>query len=362
MINDFLYYNFIKPLLFNLYPENAHEISFAMLKLADSIPGFFPILKSRFSYSSDRLKTEVAGIKFQNPLGMGAGFDKTGEYFPFLEKLGFGFAEVGTITGEGQPGNPKPRIFRYPKYDALINRMGFNNPGSEKACGILHSRKRSIPMGINIGKTKIVELEHALGDYIKSYRKLYPLSDYCAINISSPNTPGLRALQEKNTLIDLVNGIKKELGGNFPIPTFIKFAPDFTDFQFEEILETVVDLGIQGIILTNTTLDKSSLVGENLEEGGLSGKPVREKSTHLIRLARKKLQGRLKIIGVGGIDSGESALEKILAGADLIQIYTGYIYKGPGLPKTILSYLDSYLEKRGVKHISEIVGMGAHLE
>ncbi|MCC6276064.1 MAG: quinone-dependent dihydroorotate dehydrogenase [Leptospiraceae bacterium] len=358
MVNDFLYSNLIKPLLFNLYPENAHEISFALLKLVNRVPGLFSILENKFSYKSERLKTKVVGIEFQNPLGMGAGFDKTGEYFPFLGKLGFGFAEVGTITGEEQSGNPKPRIFRYPEYGALINRMGFNNPGAEKAFKTLSSRKCLIPMGVNIGKTKLVELEHALGDYVKSYHKLYSLSNYCAINISSPNTPGLRSLQEKDTLINLIGGIKRELGGKFPVPTFIKFAPDFSDSEFEEILDVVLDLDVQGIILTNTTLDKSGLSGEKLEEGGLSGKPVREKSTHLIRLARKRLKGRLKIIGVGGIDSGESALEKILAGADLIQIYTGYIYKGPGLPKTILSYLDAYLEKHDIKSISEIVGMG----
>ncbi|MBE7412912.1 MAG: quinone-dependent dihydroorotate dehydrogenase [Leptospiraceae bacterium] len=353
---DFLYKNFFKPLLFNLYPENAHDVSFELLKLADKIPGIFSILEKNFSFKSARLNTTVSKIQFQNPLGMAAGFDKTGEYFPFFEKLGFGYAEVGTITGEEQPGNPKPRLFRYPNQDAFINRMGFNNPGSEKAFQILSTQNNSIPMGINIGKTKVVDLENALEDYLKSYKKLYPLSDYCAINISSPNTPGLRSLQEKDTLASLVGGLRKELGGSFPIPTFIKFAPDFTDTEFEKLLDVVLDLGVQGIILTNTTLDKSLLQEKNPEEGGLSGKPLREKSTHLIRLARKKLNGRLNIIGVGGIDSGESALEKILAGADLIQIYTGYIYNGPNLPSTILKYIDNYLEENGIKNISEIVG------
>ncbi len=357
-MSDF-FYKLIKPAFFHLYPEDSHEISLNLLKLADQIPGGSLFLKKQFSYNSEKLKCVVNGIQFENPLGMAAGFDKTGEYFPYLEKVGFGFAEVGTITGEGQSGNPKPRIFRYQEIGALINRMGFNNLGSDATFEILANRSRRIPLGINIGKTKNVPIENALGDYVKSYKKLYSMCDYIAINISSPNTPGLRSLQQKEELSELMSGLKKELGGKFPIPTFIKFAPDLTDSQFEELLDVVLDAGVQGIILTNTTLDKSSLSGVPIEEGGLSGKPVREKSTHLIRLARQKLKKRISIIGVGGIDSGESALEKILAGADLIQIYTGYIFQGPALPKNILAYLDDYMKKNGVKNISEIVGASA---
>lgn len=354
---EFIYEATLKQFFFRLNPENAHELSKNLLNLANSLPFVFPVLEKLTTYESPRLSVEIAGVQFKNPLGMAAGFDKTGDLYPFLARLGFGHVEVGTITGEGQPGNPKPRIFRYEKQSALVNRMGFNNPGADNAYLTISKQIKKIPRGINIGKTKLVPIEYAAQDYIKSFKKLSELGDYGVINISSPNTPGLRSFQEKDSFISLIKGIKQGLGGEFLIPTFIKLAPDLDDKAIEELLDIILDFRLAGVILTNTTIDKSVLSKySKVEDGGISGIPIRNRSTEVIRLAYKKLKGRLPIIGVGGIDSGESALEKIQAGANLFQIYTGYIYKGPLLPFSILEYLDKFMEKEGVKNISELVG------
>ncbi|HMV41301.1 MAG TPA: quinone-dependent dihydroorotate dehydrogenase [Leptospiraceae bacterium] len=354
---ELIYETTLKQLFFRLNPENAHELSKSLLMLANSLPFVFPIIEKLTTYESKRLQVEIAGIQFNNPLGMAAGFDKTGELYPFLAKLGFGHVEIGTITGEEQPGNPKPRIFRYEKQSALVNRMGFNNPGSEKAFETISKQTKKIPRGINVGKTKLVAIENAVQDYVKSFKKLSSLGDYGVINISSPNTPGLRSFQEKDSFISLIKGIKEGLGGEFLIPTFIKLAPDLDDKSIEELLDVILDFRLAGVILTNTTIDKTTLSKySKVEEGGISGLPVQKRSTEVIRLAYKKLKGRLPIIGVGGIDSGEAALEKIQAGANLFQIYTGYIYKGPLLPYSILEYLDRFMIRQGVSKISELVG------
>lgn len=356
-IREMIYETTLKPFFFKLNPENAHELSVNLLKFADSTPFAFSLIEALMTYRSDRLVTQVAGINFPNPVGMAAGFDKTGELYPFLARLGFGHVEIGTITGEEQPGNPKPRIFRYEKSEALVNRMGFNNPGSEKAFLTISNQKKTIPRGINAGKTKLVALENAVSDYVKTFKKLLPLGDYAVINISSPNTPGLRGFQEKDSFIQLVNGIKAELGGNFPIPTFVKLAPDLENSAIEELLDIVLDLKLAGVILTNTTIKKEVLSNyPAVEDGGISGKPLKDRSTSIIRLAYKKLKNRIPIIGVGGIFSGRDALEKIQAGASLVQIYTGYIYKGPFLPFMICEYLDDFMQKSGVKKFSELVG------
>jgi dihydroorotate dehydrogenase len=354
---ELIYETTLKQFFFRLNPENAHELSKNLLQLANSLPFVFPILEKLTTYESPRLKTNIAGVNFNNPLGMAAGFDKTGELYPYLAKLGFGHVEIGTITGEEQLGNPKPRIFRYEKESALVNRMGFNNPGSENAYNTIQKQIKTIPRGINAGKTKLVPIENTVDDYVRTFKKLSSLGDYGVINISSPNTPGLRNFQEKDAFISLIKGIKTGLGGNFLIPTFIKLAPDLSDYAIEELLDITLDLGLAGVILTNTTIDKKAISRYPVvEDGGISGVPVRKRSTDLIRLAFKKLKGRIPIIGVGGIDSGEAALEKIQAGASLFQIYTGYIYKGPLLPYSILEYLDKFMKKQGVVQISELVG------
>lgn len=356
-MRDWIYDYTLKPLFFSMNPESAHGFSVRLMKIANSIPGVYALLEKFTTYTSPRLKTIVSGIPFSNPLGMAAGFDKTGELYPFLSRLGFGHVEVGTITGQGQEGNPKPRIFRFEKEESLINRLGFNNPGAEKACNTLSSQKKTIIRGINAGKTKLVAPEDAVSDYIKTFQILSPLGDYGVINISSPNTPGLRGFQEKDTFVSLINGIRNGLGGTFPLPMFVKLAPDLEESALDELLDLLLDLKLNGVILTNTTIDPSVLPKyDKLETGGISGKVLQKKSTAFIRRAYKKLKGRLPIIGVGGIHDGPSALEKIRAGADLIQVYTGYIYEGPFLPYRILEYLDSTMEKEGISSINGLVG------
>lgn len=358
-MRDLLYQFTLKPFFFRLSPEDAHELSRKLLEFANVLPGVFSLVEEFSTYRSKRLETVVSGIKFPNPLGMAAGFDKTGELYPFLGRLGFGFVEVGTVTGEAQPGNPKPRIFRYEKDQALVNRMGFNNPGSEKLLKYLENQTKTIPRGINAGKTKLVSEENAVEDYVKTFTLTKDYLDYGVINISSPNTPGLRNFQQKDSFLNLINGIKKGLGGSFPFPMYVKLAPDLTENEFDELMELILEVGLNGVVLTNTTIDKSVLKSyKEPESGGISGQILQSRSTFLIKRAYSRLKGRIPIIGVGGIMDGPSALEKILAGADLIQIYTGYIYKGPFLPFMILEYLDKYMEKNNIDSISKAVGTG----
>jgi dihydroorotate dehydrogenase len=356
-MRDWLYDITLKPLFFKLSPEDAHALSVELLKYSKSIPAFFDIIEKLTTYQSDRLKTEVCGIKFSSPLGMAAGFDKSGDLYPYLGKLGFGHVEVGTITGEAQEGNPKPRVFRYEREEALVNRMGFNNPGAVSAAQKISQQTKTIIRGINAGKTKVVDMEKAVSDYLKTFTLLLPYADYAVINISSPNTPGLRGFQEKDSFIELIQGIKNGLGGKFNVPMFVKLAPDLEETALEELLDLIIELGISGVVLTNTTINKNYLKSySDIETGGISGKVLQSRSTFFIQLAYKRLQGRIPIIGVGGIFDGKSALEKISAGANLIQIYTGYIYKGPFLPYQILEYIDRFMIQNGVKNISEIVG------
>ncbi|TGK11668.1 quinone-dependent dihydroorotate dehydrogenase [Leptospira fletcheri] len=348
----------VKPILLNLDPENAHLLAHRLLDVSSSLPFAFFAIENSMCFKSSRLETEVAGIRFSNPVGLAAGFDKTGELYPFLSRMGFGSIEIGTVTGQSQPGNPKPRIFRYPEDQALINRMGFNNPGADGVLDTVQRQNRIAVRGINVGKSKIVSEENAVEDYLYSIRKLIRFADYLVINISSPNTPGLRNFQRPENFNKLIGGIRNGLGGGFPVPTFVKFAPDMEERELRELLECLPESGLSGVVLTNTTVDKTVLKRyPNVEsEGGVSGLPLRSRSTQLVRIAYQTLRGKLPIIGVGGIDSGEAALEKILAGADLIQLYTGYIYQGPFLPLRILEFLDKTLEKFGAKSVSEIVG------
>ncbi|WP_061205741.1 quinone-dependent dihydroorotate dehydrogenase [Leptospira santarosai] len=352
------YSTFLKPLFFSLDPEKAHELAKNLLNIGEQAPGILTLVESMTSYRSDRLKTKVAGMEFENPLGMGAGFDKTGELYPFLSRMGFSHIEVGTITGQPQPGNRQPRVFRYPEDQALINRMGFNNPGADSAERIIAPQKKRKIRGINAGKTKIVSEENAVEDYVYTLKKLSPYADYAVINISSPNTPGLRNFQKQENFASLIQGIKNGLGKDFKIPLFVKFAPDMETKDLEALLESSLSLKVDGVILTNTTIDKSSLKAyPNVEkEGGLSGTPLKSRSTEFVRVAYQILKRRIPIIGVGGIDSEKAALEKILAGADLIQIYTGYIYQGPFLPLRILEFLDRFLKKQDLKTVSDLVG------
>ena len=341
-----LYKKLIRPLLFSMDPETAHSTVSIISGASIHLPFSKKIIQKTYRYTSDRLKINVSGIDFPNPVGLGAGFDKTGKLYPFLSIAGFGFIECGTFTALKQPGNPCPRIFRFPEHQALVNRMGFNNPGAEEALHNIKNQRTPVPRGINLGKSKLTPLDEAVEDYLTSLRLLLPYADYITVNVSSPNTPNLRLLQEAKSIQDLLTSLQKEIQTfktDRKIPLFVKLAPDLSQEHFTEILDVLLDIKLDGLILTNTSLDKNILGNSSAIEGGLSGRPVFHKSTEMIRRAFVHTEGKIPIIGVGGIFSGEDALEKIKAGASLIQIYTGYIYEGPFLPAEISKTIDQYL-------------------
>ena len=283
------------------------------------------------------LEKELFGLKFKNPVGLAAGFDKNAVLFDELANYGFGFVEVGTVTPKPQPGNPKKRIFRLREDEALVNRMGFNNDGADAIVERLRKRKTDIIIGGNIGKNKLTPNENAIDDYMICFEKLFEVVDYFVVNVSSPNTPNLRALQDKEPLTDLLRTLQTENEKKTsPKPILLKIAPDLTDSQLMDIIDIVNTTKIAGVIATNTTISREGLESEHQKEaGGLSGKPVRERATEVIRFLAEKSGKSFPIIGVGGIHSADDAKEKLAAGADLIQLYTGFIYEGPGLVKRI---------------------------
>ncbi|MBL4624165.1 MAG: quinone-dependent dihydroorotate dehydrogenase [Flavobacteriales bacterium] len=336
-----MYKSIIRPLLFLISPEKIHHLVTGGLKLACKIPGKKAVLKSIFQVNSKKLEREVFGIKFPNPVGLAAGFDKNAEFYEELACFGFGFIEIGTVTPIAQPGNPKPRMFRLPKDSGLINRMGFNNEGVEATAQRLKNRNPNLIVGGNIGKNKVTPNEEATSDYEKCFHALHDYVDYFAVNVSSPNTPNLRDLQEKEPLTKLLTHLMN-LNKNKPVqkPILLKIAPDLTDSQLDDIVSIVADTKISGVIATNTTIDRSMLVTdkqtiENIGAGGVSGLPAKSCSTEVIRYLHSKSNGSFPIIGVGGIHSAEDAIEKLEAGASLVQVFTGFIYEGPGLVKQI---------------------------
>ena len=295
----------------------------------------------KYRVKDDKLMRSVFGIRFENPVGLAAGFDKNASMYNDLAYCGFGFIEVGTVTPKGQPGNEKPRLFRLKEDEAIINRMGFNNEGVENAVANLKKRKTNIIIGGNIGKNKVTPNENATDDYVKSFNALYDYVDYFVVNVSSPNTPNLRELQEKEPLKQLLATLQ-ELNGIKPSrkPILLKIAPDLTDEQLDDIIEIVSEVSLDGVIATNTTISREGLKAskekvDSIGAGGLSGKPVRVRSTEVIRYLADKSNKAFPIIGVGGIHSAEDALEKLDAGADLVQVYTGFIYEGPKLVRDI---------------------------
>lgn len=322
-------------------PEKAHHTVTRSLRSLTKVWGVKPLLKSIYTIEDPRLEREVFGLKFKNPVGLAAGFDKNAEYIEEMSNFGFGFIEIGTVTPRPQPGNDKPRMFRLIPDEALINRMGFNNQGADVAAGRLkHLKNRNgLIIGGNIGKNKVTPNEEAVNDYIYCFNALYDYVDYFVVNVSSPNTPGLRDLQEKEPLMHILNTLqglnsKKEV----PKPILLKIAPDLTDSQLDDIVEIVTQTKIAGLIATNTTISREGLQSDsNLvkETGGVSGKPLTKRSTEVIRYVHEKSNGAFPIIGVGGIHSAADALEKLNAGASLVQIYTGFIYEGPGLIRDI---------------------------
>ncbi len=330
----------IRPLLFQFDPEAVHHAAFRVLSN--------PILASLSAIGagvhSKGMEREVFGLKFPHPIGLAAGFDKNALALPAWEKLGFGFAELGTVTQHAQPGNPRPRIFRIPESQAVINRMGFPNDGSEAIADRLEKLRQSgawprIPIGINLGKSKTTPLEEAPQDYLASFRKLRDFADYVAINVSSPNTPGLRSLQTREALLSILQPLMQENRIGKRVPILVKIAPDLSLEEIDSVLEVLQEVGANGLIATNTTIDKSSVALK--EEGGLSGKPVRAKSTEIIRHVAKRTEGKLPIIGAGGIFNAADAQEKLEAGATLLQVYTGFIYEGPWMMRKIVEGLRS---------------------
>ncbi len=337
---DNMYKVIIKPLFFLFPPELAHHITVTIFKVLLKIPLLSSLIQGYFRVEHPELKRFFLGLSFSNPVGLAAGFDKDGKYLDTMSALGFGFIEIGTITPLPQPGNAKPRLFRLPKDLALINRMGFNNEGIQPLITRLKNRPKNLIVGGNIGKNKNTSQEEAVLDYGHSFRQLFPYVDYFAVNVSSPNTPGLRQLQEREPLEQLLlylQEINKELGGK---PILLKIAPDLNFEELDDILHIVQKAQLDGVIATNTTISREGLTTDSaiideIGNGGLSGKPLKKRATEVIRYLSQKSNGQLFIIGVGGIFSAEDALEKINAGASLIQVYTGLIYEGPSLVKKI---------------------------
>lgn len=330
-------YKLVKPLLFSLDPEQAHRLVSGGLRSFSKLWGSKRLLKSIYGYEHPSLEREVFGLKFKNPVGLAAGFDKNAEYVAEMSALGFGFIEIGTVTPLPQPGNDKPRLFRLVEDQALINRMGFNNQGVDVAATRLKHLKdrKHIVIGGNIGKNKATPNEDAVSDYIKCFDALFDVVDYFVVNVSSPNTPGLRALQDKEPLTHILNTLQqRNRKGDVSRPLLLKIAPDLTDSQLDDIITIVQDTGIAGVIATNTTIDHQGLEHEGRwknESGGLSGRPLTKRATDVIRYLATKSNHAFPIIGVGGIHSPADAQEKLEAGAALVQLYTGFIYEGPGL-------------------------------
>lgn len=334
-------YSVLRKILFTISPERVHYMVMGWLSIAYSFPPTRWLFKSMFTIKHPSLERELWGIKFPNPVGLAAGFDKDARWTDELSTLGFGFVEIGTVTPLPQPGNDKPRLFRLPADEALINRMGFNNQGAAVAAQRLRQRKEHLIIGGNIGKNKVTPNEDALSDYEKCFKELYEVVDYFVVNVSSPNTPGLRELQDKEPLMRILNRLQqmnKDMGA--PKPLLLKIAPDLTDSQLDDIVEIVQTTGIEGIVATNTTIDRSGLNTPTADvdaigAGGLSGKPVRKRATEVIRYLHTKSNGSFPIIAVGGIYTAADAKEKLDAGASLVQVYTGFIYEGPAIAKNI---------------------------
>jgi dihydroorotate dehydrogenase len=329
---------FVRPLLFSLDAETAHHVTVRLLGQSSQVDVALSVLKL---FQPKPKPRTVFGLNFPNPIGLAAGLDKNGVALPAWAALGFGFIEIGTVTAKAQPGNPKPRIFRLPEQQALINRLGFNNEGADAIARRLRALRKSgrwptVPVGINIGKSRVTPLEQATDDYLYSFRTLRDFADYITLNISSPNTPGLRELQEPEKLSELLHAIGKE-AGTAPRPLVVKISPDLSGTELKAILAVCEENGVSGIIATNTTLDRSSIASQLDQAGGLSGAPLRNKSTALLREIAAR--STIPVIASGGIFDAESAREKFQAGAQLIQLYTGLVYRGPGLIREIVEKL-----------------------
>lgn len=344
-----MYKSIIKPFFFRFGPEWVHHRVMAMLKFLLGIPVVRLLVRKMMVVDDPRLSKQLFGLTFPNPVGMAAGFDKEGKYYNALADLGFGFVEIGTFTPEGQPGNQKPRLFRIPQDEGLINRMGFNNSGAERAIERIRKTQPRCIIGGNIGKNTATPNAEATHDYHKAFETLFPYVDYFVINVSCPNITDLHELQDKDELLKIVETVTNlNQQKSTPKPVLLKISPDLNFKQIDDTLEIVKQTGLNGIIATNTSIsrDKLNTVESQIKKigkGGLSGKPIRERSTEVIRYVSKKTNRSIPIIGVGGIFTPEDAIEKMEAGADLIQVYTGFIYEGPFIAKQINKAILNYI-------------------
>ncbi len=350
-------YGAIRPLLFHLDAETAHRLVFDLLIAAQ------PVLSRCAPHTSPALRQRLWGLDFPNPIGLAAGFDKDARAPLVWPGLGFGFAELGTVTAQAQPGNPRPRIFRLVDERALINRLGFNNAGAADVAARLSRLdrgQRRVPLGINLGKSRVTPLAEAVKDYEASFRLLAPLADYVVVNVSSPNTPGLRDLQAQTHLAELLTALQAENDRLSPRrPLLVKLSPDMADDDLAAAVQTIERLRADGIVATNTTIRRDLLTHPVDQAGGLSGAPLRDLATQMIRRVYQLSGGRLPIIGVGGVFTAEHAYEKIRAGASLVQVYTGMIYQGPTLPMDLCRGLGQLLQGDGRERVTQIVGADA---
>lgn len=350
------YNNLILPAMLGVEPETAHEIGIRALRLGFGTPFFRRVAERKYDAS---FEVECFGMTFKNPIGIAAGFDKNGVVVNQLAALGFGFVEVGTVTYQPQPGNEKPRLFRLPQDKALINRLGFNNEGADAIANRLSRIKRRCILGVNIGKNKDVPNEDAAENYVRCFEIIHPVADYVAVNVSSPNTPGLRELQKRENLEELLDALSSRNAGLGAKPILLKIAPDLDEGEIEIIVGTAIDKGISGIIATNTTLSRPNLKTPESNRphgGGLSGLPLAKLSTRAISSVYRYSRGKLPIIGVGGIFTAVDAFEKITAGASLLQAYTGFVYTGPSFAMEICSRLPKILEQNGFTSLGDAVG------
>jgi dihydroorotate dehydrogenase len=360
-------YSFAKSVLFRLDPEQAHHLTISGLSKAPKFPGLLAAMRALYDVPRDpELEMELCGLRFPQPVGLSAGLDKNGAAAEGFAAMGFGFVEVGTVTPRPQPGNELPRLFRLREYEALINRMGFNNAGAEAMAANLANSRLAVPLFINIGKNKMTPNELAYEDYVLNLKTLYGSGDAFVVNVSSPNTPGLRSLQQGNEMRILLTNVMEarkalaltEAGaGAGEKPVFVKIAPDLTDEQLADTVAAVMASGIDGLVATNTTLSRDGLEHPHASEaGGLSGKPLRDRSTEVIRDVYKETRGMLPIIGSGGIFTANDAYEKIRAGASLVQVYTALVYEGPGLVRRLAEGIHDLVKADGFRNVSEAVG------
>ena len=354
-----VYRSLLRPILFRLQPETAHHLALKSLSLVKPFIG-------RPVAPDESTSIKLFGRTFPNPIGLAAGFDKDGVALQELASLGFGHIEAGTVTFHAQPGNPKPRLFRLPKDQALINRAGFNNEGAAAFAQRVRAVRPDCVLGVSIGKSKITPLENAIDDYLGSFDLVYDVADYVAVNVSSPNTPQLRELQQADQLTALLRALqtRNREGEHTPVPMLVKLSPDLNVNELEMILDVVMKENIDGIIATNTTTSRDNLTSAEqvvaaCGEGGLSGRPLRSRSTEIISQIYRLTEGRIPIIGVGGIFTAEDAWEKICAGASLVQLYTGFIYEGPFVARKINKGLIEIMKREGVSHLQDVIGQRA---